>query len=200
MKTTEKLIETVERYVDHLYAQRQIPNWVVEVFDEERNQEHIYRYDFTDEEIAQIMSLKKEYGTPGFAKYLVNVFKDEDVVYDIAMGCDIVDIRYEDTQQERDNYPIRFTRYEYDGELNQYPFSIWMPKRYYARLLRHHIENPDLTFNMLEKIDPGLSEWLRREVWEGIDKKGHEGPVPPFLILMDQAKTDALKLIKTLNT
>lgn len=125
MLITEKLIEKVDEYVDHLYAQRQIPDWVVEVFDEEMNQEHIYRYDFTDEEIDQIMSLKKEYGTPGFAKYLVNVFKDEDVVYDIAMGCDIVDIRYKDTQQERDNYPIRFTRYEYDGELKQYPFSIW---------------------------------------------------------------------------
>ena len=71
-----------------------------------------------------------------------------------------------------------------------------MPKRYYARLLRHYLENPALSFNSLEKTDPGLSQWLHTKVWEVIDSEERVKAVPPFLILMNQAKSDALKLTK----
>lgn len=197
MHTTEELIEKVNEYVDCLYATRHISDYIVEIYDEEGMTKDKYREDFTKEEIDQIMSLKEKYGVPGFAKHLIDVFKDEAVLFDVAHGCEILDIRYEDNQKEADSYPISFTRYEYDGgELRCYPFALWMPKRYYARLLRHCLENPDLSFNSLEKTDPGLFQWLHTKVWEVIDSEDRMKAVPPFLILMNQAKSDALKLTK----
>lgn len=200
MHTTEKLIEKVNEYVDRLYATRHIPDYVVEIYDDEDMSKYEYREDFTDEEIAHIMALKEQYGVPGFAKHLIEVFKDEAVLFDVAHGGEILDIRYEDKQKEADSYPIRFSRYEYDGsELECYPFAVLMPKRYYARLLRHCIVNPSLSFNMIHQLDPGLHQWLQSEIWRGLNYSDDNRIIPPFLIVMDQAGADALDIIKTLE-
>ena len=145
-----------------------------------------------DEDVEAIRGLKEKYG-PEYVKHLSEHFDDEDAIYDLAPGGEILDIEVEGDVY----YKVRFTAFvSKDSQIVSHSLDLMLPEPAYARLVEICTIKMDITFNTVFRFDTGVARILYSAIESALGEEFSSSDLSkyPFFITMDEAKDDARKV------
>lgn len=165
----------------------------VKAYNESFCDEDCFVQEFDEDELTALKSLREKYGKDDFCKHLEEVFTDEDELYDLSCGEEIIDI-----DLDRPNYQYRFSRYDLvNGVLQRTEMKLVLNDNHYLSLLKLCIEDKGMNMNKLRFADKSLYDLISHYIyWALCDEDRFYSMDWPFLIVMDEIMEDADKIAK----
>lgn len=165
-------------------------------FDWEHHAEVIYCNPLTDEDVAALRALKEKYGNE-FVKHLVEVFKDPDLIHDMAGGEDIIDI---DLVTIHHMYTFMIHELRPNGTLYDLSCLVKLKDEEYAELLAWHLYDDHFTINVLRREDSILYDTIMRQIdHRYYDEDGCYCIDYPYVPTLDEALTDTETILSQHN-
>ena len=156
-------------------------------------QEYVHFQEFSEEELAALRVLRDKYGNEELVKHLDEVFEDPDELHDLSCGDEITSLDI-DTPY----YQYLFSRHELqDGKLNEYKMKIELSDKMYIYLLALCLDDPSINMNKLEHVDKGTYSIIMHQVDAYLSDDGFFVGRYPYLVTMDELKSDAQKVFET---
>lgn len=144
---------------------------------------------FSDEEMAQLLTLRDKYGKEDFFNHLDEIF-DDDTIYDLFYGSEIIGF-----DLDTEHFKYTFTYHQItDKGVRTGKAKLNLSDETYVRLLALHLENKDLTINSLRYADRNLYEEVTRGVDYHFCYDDEYYVTDPYTITMDEAREDAQKI------
>lgn len=160
--------------------------------DEDKLQQLRFLQEFNDEEVRSLKQLREKYGREEFFRHLDEVFQDPDEVHDLTCGREILDISL-----DKPYHQYTFCRHELSGDsLVRFKTLVELNDETYIRLLSYCIEDKDMTINKLRYADKAIYNTIVREVDSYLSDDGFYIGDKPYLITMDEIKSDAEMIIQ----
>ena len=181
--------ETALKLANEFLSTKERKNYYdFEAIDEECWENVIYANALSDDEVAQLRTLKEKFGKK-FVEHLDEVYDDPDIIHDLTCGCEIVDI---DLDHVAHRYACKIHELKPDGTISTYNQDVELSDDQYSKLLAWHLFDVHLTINTLRHRDNDLYLAVMR----GIDNyyyqiEGYYWVDNPYVATLDEAKADA---------
>lgn len=147
-----------------------------------------YHQEFSPEEVAQLVELRKKYGEDDFFNHLGEVFEDEDIIHDFTGGAEILGINLDEPMRK-----YSFTVHVFDGEKMYHRSAmVELSDDEYVELLALRLDDNHINMSVLRHTGKDLHDKILKEVeWQVASDDGLFMCPDPFLVTMDEVNEDA---------